>query len=402
MHDETLRNTLSERFEGFSNQPSDAVWESIEKVLDEDEKAAGYRFNLLSPLVITLLIGSSAAALALIVYFTNTETTSTFPLADSYRRYHSSISDHAPLTLAADEKAVSETIEHHAVRIQQSTPTLPQTETAQRHTPFEIETLPLLSVKSINLLDISENGFCNHYIISECDPHIPETMHFYGAGKEEYYLPESHASNSSLSAEFLLSSFVNLSRNPSAYEPSTPKDPSTLNSSKTVVKSNRFVEAELNFNGHFSKRIKGGVGVSVAYSAEEGSVTEYTDFTTTQWTIGIPVTLGMDVWRGGRFSLGVAAKLLNDFDQRKTTEHTVLTYQSTFSPTILESTEVSNDQVYRFGFQPMITGSYYLTPRTALTMGISYRYYLKDSRASTVNFQRSPYLGVSLGLGFML
>lgn len=402
MQDETLRNTLHERFEGYTSEPSDAVWQSIEKVLDEDEKAGGYGFRLLSPLVITLLIGSSAAALALVFFITDTEEQSNFPLADVVRCMHSSIAEHTLPETTIEEIPVIQTGPGTVAK-----PIVHTSQTNEHRTispePF-IEISPLAVRSLLDRKSSDDNDFIGIYIPENYskDPRITATYNFKDDEHLDYLLNHQEANKSSLTIELLLSSFVNVnSISTSSGTSKTTTTSFTDSEGSVVTKSNRLGEAELNFQGYFTKRIKGGLGVSVAYSTEAG-LDEGDEFKTTQWSIGIPLTFGMDVLRHKRFGLSIYAKLLNDFDQRRKTIHSVESIPQNLTPTILESTTVLKDQIYRFGLQPMITGSFFATPRTSLSLGVSYRYYFNDSRISNVTFQRSPYLGVHVGLGYLL
>jgi hypothetical protein len=396
MHDEQLRNTLSERFEGYSSPPSDAVWESIEKVLDEDDKAAGFRLYLLSPLVIGLLIGSSAAALALIVYFNQSETTGTLPLAEGGRPAHSQHAVHIQSTLSEDLPATADTftpipIQHHNRPAQVATPSEQRVE----RTVFVPEPI---ATRAVNHLETSSDlGFYGIYFT-----HIPSAECFSGGIDKGIPFPGEFYGNSGLTAQLLVSTFFNFSNASSAQNSAKTNTFNGETSDQYVRKNNRFVETELNFQGYFTKRIKGGLGLSLAYSNEEGMIDENTSYHTSQWSIGIPITLGMDVYQKGRFNLSVFAKLLNDFDQRKETDFSVQYLPNALSPELVSNVSISKDQVYRFGVQPMVSGSFYATPRTELCMSVSYRLYTNDSRTSSAIFQRTSYLGLSLGIGYHL
>src|SRR3989338_1965639 len=84
MHDDTLKNRLQERFEGYSSMPSEDVWEGIESALNEDEKRR-VLFWWFSPLGLSILAGTSAAALAIFFWIPSKHTIEDFPAIDSIR-----------------------------------------------------------------------------------------------------------------------------------------------------------------------------------------------------------------------------------------------------------------------------------------------------------------------------
>lgn len=388
MHDDTLKNRLQERFEGYESAPSDAVWEGIESALNEDEKRGAW-FWWFSPLGLSILAGTSAAALALFFWVPSENPTAAFPTIDSIRSANSTMTLHEKVEQVQEETFVP--TQNHTQK-QNLTPTMSYSVALPN---FRFELPPYQLVTGEEIITAAK---------LECVPAAVGDVILEDL-RADTEKPRTHRR---WELQMTASGFVR-TESTSNSKPIDISDEANTYADASIpenlaLRQHRFGEFEVSGIGYFSRKLKVGIGFSGAYSDQDGRINPKTQFATKQWTFGIPVQVGIDLLQTKRVELSVVTKFLNDWDFR---ENEILTEQETVvvsgGNNLIESTELTSSSViekgtsYRFGVQPTFVASFAIQPQLAISVGIGYRAYLAESR-SKVNFDKSNYGTLTIGL----
>lgn len=394
MQDDALKNRLQERFEAYTSTPSEGVWEGIESVLNEDDKKQSGWFWWFSPLGLSILAGTSAAALAFFFWIPSEKVMDTFPAINSIRSVNATLTMHNKIEQAPTVHEVVHTPNQTTHREEQGTnhtapiaysTVLPNFRFALP--PYDLmignETSAAVALDTVAPLNIEAPFFDQLASLDHEKPHRRWELQMTATG------------------------FV---RNASANSVAVPEESdgaivyANTNGTKFLQRHQRFGEFEMSGICYLSRKVKMGVGFSGAYSDEDGKINEQTLFATTQWTFGIPVQVGVDLFQGKRFELSAVTKILNDWEFRKS--EIVKASETIAVPdpapsfdlvSIAQDPITEKGTAYRFGVQPTLVVSYAIQPQLAISLGVGYRAYLADTR-SNVNFDKSNYGTLSLGL----
>ncbi len=388
MHDETLKDTLRERFETYTSTPSEEVWHGIEAALDEDDRGAGWAWWTTSGGIITITaILTATAAVFFFIPIINT-TGSTFPLTDKGKTTVNEAEPRNFMISSGDDQMPEKTTQPvfhasapHEVILPE--PAVSQPIIAERTEKSEISNLETNPVSPL------QHTGCQY------NPEFTElNQPFFG--------------HHGWRIDIIASSFVNLDRNQKNQlitESISTDLPPPTGPSQAVIKTShqRYVELGIGLRRHFFNRMEFGFGLAGSYSQQKVLVDQEEYSRTSQWSIGIPISVAYNFNIGSRFTLGGVLRWQHELNLRKQQ----FTDQNTPPPTPnsladLQVQSVSKSQGYRMGIEPALEASFLLSPRITLNTSVGYRTYVIERFNHTLDFQQKNYLNLGLGISYRL
>ena len=441
MQDKEFSNIVSERFDGFGDTPSDAVWENIASNLDGRKKR----------LAILWWTCSFAAALALSVLAVDsgsgygnenirpTASTSTSGKtqieAQNKKQIDNQVNKQDNANSTSDDQLNSE----QDSKLNRASNENPIQKTNLKKVTLDVSTADKLRLEflpKVNFDILPEVG--SRYLhLSPQEENNGTLVDAQKTNKEDSIsylnfaplnrIPMETGENDIISLIQILpvpkwefgvrvSGFINASRptlglqsdaalawnNPGSFTPVELKSFSHI----------RYAEIEGYALYQTRSRFQFGGGISFSKGADTEE-SEYYRTTSNRTTVGVPLYGRFIVLKKGKFQISAEIALLNEYSNiRSTTDDlslpsgTPLPADTSQSTAELSFSTTYTDHLghgYSFGLQGGLETSYQLLPRMNLTMSFGYRNYLIERYSSVYNYVNNPgYVTGSLGVRWRL
>ena len=428
MHDNQLRNTLAERFEGYGSQPSDAVWAAIEGNLDQDKRKRGFFW---------WWIGFAGAAAAVIVLLLVTvESTSTKTSLSSDKKTMSQTELQATENQNTQATSNAEIDEDTGTMNSLNAPSstnLPVNEQAQSP-DFSVSTEPRVEGESSASPLISDNKNRTPEVVDQSVEEPKENRSAITAGLEVREISpfligfEGHNRLSLVPPRLIIAPRWELSAEVSTFS----RAPEIRTIKKSIVSPNtsdntslttenlaepsspndiyathtRYAELQLTIRRNFGRRFQIGAGLSSSYSKNIGkTVSGDYQFKTNIWSVGVPLHIRFTALKYRRFSLTPYLSILNEFHfSSYSSEGVPPSNGSAFNTDpAISSVSPIKQRGYAFGVQPSVELSYYATERLSFSTSFGYRnYFVRDYLGLNPSIRQPNYFQFAIGTAWIL